>query len=66
MMLICKQNEFDTLVFADVLALGFKGRIDEFRFDIRPNIRHVSNAELNSENAGYNAKNIEFGIRYCL
>lgn len=61
-----KQNEFNTLVFAAVLILGFTGRIDKFRFDIRLSIRHVSNAGLNSENAGYNIKNIEFGILLLL
>ena len=47
--------------FADVLAVGFSARINKFQFDIRPSVRHVSNAGLNSENAGYNTKNIEFG-----
>ncbi|WDF64711.1 acyloxyacyl hydrolase [Flavobacterium sp. KACC 22763] len=52
--------------FADVLALGFTAGYDNFRFDIRPSVRHVSNAGLGSSNAGYNTKNIEFGISYQL
>lgn len=52
--------------FADVLAIGFSARLKDFQLDIRPNIRHVSNAGLNSENAGYNTRNIEFGISYYL
>lgn len=52
--------------FADVLAIGFSARLKDFQFDLRPNIRHVSNAGLNSENAGYNTRNIEFGISYYL
>jgi hypothetical protein len=52
--------------FADVLALGFSVNVNQFRFDIRPSVRHVSNAGINSENAGYNIKNIEIGISYCL
>lgn len=52
--------------FADVLALGFSVNVNQFRFDIRPSVRHVSNAGINSENAGYNTKNIEIGISYCL
>jgi len=52
--------------FADVLAIGFSARLNQFQFDIRPSIRHVSNAGLNSQNAGYNTRNIEFGISYCL
>lgn len=52
--------------FADVLALGFSVDYNKFRFDIRPSVRHVSNAGLGSSNAGYNTKNIEFGISYQL
>lgn len=52
--------------FADVLAIGFSARVNRLQFDIRPSIRHVSNAGLNSQNAGYNTRNIEFGISYCL
>ncbi|MCD0472430.1 acyloxyacyl hydrolase [Flavobacterium sp. JAS] len=52
--------------FADVLALGVSANVNQFRFDIRPSARHVSNAGINSENAGYNTKNIEIGISYRL
>jgi len=52
--------------FADVFALGVSAQVNQFRFDLRPSLRHVSNAGLNSENAGYNTKNIEIGISYCL
>ncbi len=52
--------------FADVLALGLTADFNQFRFDIRPSVRHVSNAGLGSSNAGYNTKNIEFGISYQL
>ncbi|MBE8723655.1 acyloxyacyl hydrolase [Flavobacterium hungaricum] len=52
--------------FADVLALGFSADIQSFQFDIRPSLRHVSNAGLGNSNAGYNTKNIEFGISYRL
>ncbi len=48
--------------FADVLALGFTANYNKFQFDVRPSVRHVSNAGLGSSNAGYNTKNIEFGI----
>jgi len=56
----------DGFAFADVLAFGVSAKIDQFRFDMRPSVRHVSNAGLNSENAGYNTKNIEIGISYGL
>lgn len=52
--------------FADVLALGFTVAFNKIQFDIRPSVRHVSNAGLGSSNAGYNTKNIEFGISYQL
>ncbi|MBB4803031.1 hypothetical protein HNP37_003106 [Flavobacterium nitrogenifigens] len=52
--------------FADVLAIGITADCNQFRFDIRPSLRHVSNAGLGSTNAGYNTKNIEFGISYQL
>lgn len=52
--------------FADVLAVGFSAKVQRFQFDIRPSVRHVSNAGLGSSNAGYNTRNIEFGISYCL
>ncbi len=52
--------------FADVLAVGFTAAYDQFQLDIRPSLRHVSNAGLGSSNAGYNTKNVEFGISYQL
>lgn len=52
--------------FADVLAVGVSAKVNKFRVDIRPSVRHVSNAGLNSENTGYNTKNIEIGISYGL
>lgn len=52
--------------FADVLAIGFSLKWKRMQFDIRPELRHVSNAGLGSENAGYNTKNLEFGISYPL
>lgn len=52
--------------FADVLAIGFSAKVNQFRLDVRPSVRHVSNAGFNAENAGYNTKNIEIGISCCL
>lgn len=50
--------------FADVLALGFNYKVGQFILDVRPNFRHTSNAGLQNSNAGFNTKNIEFGILY--
>ena len=47
---------------SNVLALGVSCKLKRFEFDIRPNIRHVSNAGLSSPNIGFNTKNMEFGI----
>lgn len=56
----------DGFAFADVLAVGFSLNVNKFQFDLRPSVRHVSNAGLDSANAGYNTKNIEVGISYSL
>jgi hypothetical protein len=52
--------------FSDVLALGFSLKVDKVIFDVRPSIRHVSNAQLQSSNAGFNTSNIEFGLSVSL
>jgi hypothetical protein len=52
--------------FSDVLALGFSLKVDKVIFDVRPSLRHVSNAQLQSSNAGFNTKNIEFGLSLIL
>lgn len=56
----------DGFAFADVLAVGVSAKINRLEFDLRPSVRHVSNAGLGSENAGYNTKNIEIGVSYRL
>ncbi len=48
--------------FSDVIALGFSIKINKITFDLRPNIRHVSNAGFQKSNAGFNTKNIEIGF----
>ncbi len=48
--------------FADVFAVGFTADYKKLQFDIRPSLRHVSNAGLGSTNAGYNTRNIELGV----
>ncbi|MWB96503.1 outer membrane beta-barrel protein [Flavobacterium sp. GA093] len=52
--------------FADVFAVGFSVKVESFQFDVRPSIRHVSNAGFNDKNSGYNTRNIEFGVSYGL
>lgn len=48
--------------FSDVIALGITFQTKTFSLDIRPSLRHLSNAGLQGKNAGFNTKNIEFGI----
>lgn len=48
--------------FSDVLSLGISFKTKQLVFDIRPSLRHNSNAGLQISNAGFNTKNIEFGI----
>lgn len=52
--------------FSDVLTLELSYKINNFILDIRPNVRHVSNAGLKRSNSGFNTKNIEFSLSYNL
>lgn len=52
--------------FSDVLALGVTVKIDKIVLDIRPSLRHISNAGLQGSNAGFNTSNVEFGISFPL
>lgn len=48
--------------FCDVFAIGAAYRIGNISLDVRPGVRHVSNAGLERANAGFNTHNIAFGI----
>ncbi|MGA9638680.1 acyloxyacyl hydrolase [Flavobacterium sp.] len=48
--------------FSDVFTLGLSYSFKRIRLDISPSVRHVSNAGLQYSNAGFNTKNIEFGL----
>ena len=48
--------------FSDVLSLGFSLKAGKVNLDFRPNVRHISNAGLQSSNAGFNTYNLEFGV----
>lgn len=52
--------------FSDVLALGLSLKTNKIIFDLRPSLRHVSNAGLGNSNSGFNTKNIEFGMSLLL
>lgn len=48
--------------FCDVFALGAAYTVGGVTLDLRPNVRHCSNAGLQSENAGFNTYNVTFGV----
>jgi hypothetical protein len=52
--------------FADVIALGLSYKTGKFMFEIRPGLRHVSNANLQYPNSGHNSSNLDFGISLFL
>ncbi|WP_245569832.1 acyloxyacyl hydrolase [Flavobacterium soli] len=52
--------------FSDVFGLGFSYKTNKFTLDLRPNIRHTSNAGLQNSNAGFNTYNIEAGVVFPL
>lgn len=52
--------------FSDVFGLGFSYRMKNVTLDFRPNVRHNSNAGLQSSNAGFNTLNFDFGIVFPL
>jgi len=48
--------------FCDVFGVGTTYNLGDVAIDVRACARHVSNAGLQNENAGFNTKNIAFGI----
>jgi hypothetical protein len=52
--------------FSDIIAFGGAFKVGKFVFEIRPGLRHVSNADLQYPNSGHNSSNIDFGISVYL
>jgi hypothetical protein len=52
--------------FADVFAIGVTYKTKKTAFDVRPSVRHTSNAGLQSSNAGFNTLNVEVGVSFPL
>ena len=52
--------------FSDIIAIGLSYKVRQVMFEIRPGIRHVSNADLQYPNSGHNSSNIDFGISVFL
>ncbi len=51
--------------FSDIIAAGAAFRAGKMLFEIRPGLRHVSNADINFPNSGHNSTNIDFSVSYC-
>ena len=54
------------LAFSDVFGIGFSYKTPKVLFDIRPVLRHVSNAGTQHPNSGITTKNIEFAVSFPL
>lgn len=52
--------------FEDVAAVGILYKTPKVIFDLRPSLRHVSNAGTQYPNSGYTCKTIEFGVSFPL
>lgn len=52
--------------FSDVIALGISFKFNKIYFDLRPSLRHVSNAGFQRSNAGFNTINVEFQFTFAL
>ena len=48
--------------FSDIIACGVTYKVGKIAFELRPLLRHVSNANFQYPNSGYNSSNIDFGI----
>jgi len=52
----------DGFAFSDILAFGAAYRTGRMMFEVRPGVRHVSNADLQFPNCGHNSTNIDFSV----
>jgi hypothetical protein len=52
--------------FSDIFSFGAGYKVKNVLFEIRPGIRHVSNANTQKPNSGHNSSNIDFGISFTL
>ncbi len=48
--------------FSDVFSIGLSYKVKTVSFDVRYSVRHVSNANFQTPNNGYNSTDIEFGF----
>ena len=51
-------------VFSSNLGFGISYQMKDLTFEIRPSLRHLSNADTQFPNIGHNSTNIELGISF--
>ncbi|UOK43110.1 MULTISPECIES: acyloxyacyl hydrolase [Flavobacterium] len=57
----------DGFAFSDVIALGVSLKMtNKIYFDLRPSLRHISNAGFQGINSGINTMNMEFQVSFVL
>jgi hypothetical protein len=54
----------DGFAFSDILAIGAAYQTGRMMFEVRPGVRHVSNADLQFPNCGHNSTNIDFSVSF--
>jgi hypothetical protein len=52
--------------FSDIITVGMAYKAGKIMVEVRPGLRHVSNANLQYPNSGHNSSNIDFGISFFL
>ena len=52
--------------FSDIIAIGLAYKVRNIVFEIKPGLRHVSNADLKYPNSGHNSSNIDLCISFFL
>lgn len=51
--------------FSDFIAAGAAFKTRSLLFELRPGLRHVSNADLKFPNCGHNGTTIDIAVSYC-
>jgi hypothetical protein len=52
--------------FSDILEAGISYNTGKMMFEIKPGVRHTSNANLRQPNGGHNSSTIDFGLSFYL
>lgn len=52
--------------FSDILEAGISYNTGKMMFEIKPGVRHTSNANLRQPNSGHNSSTIGFGLSFYL